>query len=167
MKKVMLKIQKQFISIILCSLLFIGAKITNAQTTGMRLMETIAIDSVSQEASCVYYNGNFLIIGKSDGTVEFRNYNNTKKIKTFKGHTAGITAVTLNDAGTYIASASKDNTIKLWRIKSGEEVYSFNRDNSIIVLITALILNDDSNILISIDEYNNINTWNTNGLMYK
>lgn len=159
--------RKQLIITVLCSLLFIGAKTTNAQTTGMRLIEIIATDSVSQEASCVYFNGNLLIIGKSDGTVEFRDYNKTEKIKIFKGHTSEITAVTLNDAGTYLASAGKDNTIKLWQIKSGEEVYSFNRDNSIIVSITALILNDDSDVIISIDEYNNIYTWNTNGLIYK
>ncbi|MCD4793507.1 MAG: hypothetical protein K8R54_09760 [Bacteroidales bacterium] len=167
MKKNMLKIQKQFISIILCSLLFIGTTATNAQNINMRLTETIEIDSISQEASCVYYNGNILIIGKSDGTVEFWNYKKNEIIKTFKGHTAEITAVTLNKNDTYLASASKDNTIKLWRIKTGEEVYSFNRDNSIIVLIKTLIFNDESNTLISIDEYNNINTWNTNGLIYK
>ncbi|MEA1874923.1 MAG: hypothetical protein U9N51_10935 [Bacteroidota bacterium] len=162
----MKKIQISFVSIILCFLLFIGTKTTNAQIS-MRLMETIATDSLSQETSCVYYNGNMLIVGNLDGTVEFWNYTKKEIIKTFKGHTAEITAVTLNNAGTYIASASKDNTIKLWRIKSGEEVYSFNRDNSIIVLIKTLIFNDKLNTLISIDEYNNIQTWNTNGLMYK
>ncbi|MCK4663989.1 MAG: hypothetical protein KAT68_14065 [Bacteroidales bacterium] len=163
----MLKIKQKTIGFILCSLLFIGVKITNAQTTSMRLMETIEIDFISQEVSCSYFNGNLLILGKLDGTIELWNYKDNNKIRTFIGHSAKITAVTINKNETYIASASEDNTIKLWWIESDKEIYSFNRDNSIIVLITALILNDESNILVSIDEYNNINTWNTNGLIYK
>ncbi|MEA3450294.1 MAG: hypothetical protein U9Q83_00155 [Bacteroidota bacterium] len=150
---------------IIILLLFVGTM--NAQINSMREMEIIDINSISENTSCVYYNGNLLILGKPDGTVEFWNYTKKEIIKTFKGHTAKITAVTLNNTGTYIASASEDNTIKLWSIKSGEEVYSFNRDNSIIVLIKTLIFNDELNTLISIDEYNNIQIWNTNGLMYK
>ena len=134
--------RKQLIIAVLCSLLFIGAKTTNAQTNSMRLMETIAIDSLSQNASCVYYNGDILIIGKSDGYIQFWNYNKNGKSRTYKEHTKEITAVTLNDAGTYIASAGKDNTIKLWSIESGEDVYSFVLESTIIVLIKTLIFND-------------------------
>lgn len=129
-------------------------------------MEIIETDSISPEVSCSYFKGNLLILGKLDGTIELWNYKENKKIKTYRGHTAKKTAVTLNENENYIASASEDNTIKLWWIESDEEVYSFNRDSSIIVLISTLIFNDELNILISIDEYNNINTWNTNGLMY-
>ncbi|MCD4792256.1 MAG: hypothetical protein K8R54_03415 [Bacteroidales bacterium] len=163
----MLNKKQKITGVILFALLFMGAKTTNAQINSMRLMETIVTDSISQETSCSYFNEKFLVIGKFDGTVELWNYKENTKIKTYRGHTAKITAVTLNANETCIASASTDNSLKLWKTESDKEIYSFNRDNSIIVLIKTLIFNDESNTLISIDEYNNINTWNTNGLIYK
>ena len=147
--------------------LLVGIKIVNAQTNSMRLMETIKSDTYSHISS-TYFNGNTLVFGKLDGSVEFWDYYKNGKSQTYKKHTGEITAVTLNNNGTYIAGASKDNTIKIWNIKAGEEVYSFSQDSSIIIgLITTLIFNDELNVLISIDENNNIQTWNTNELMYK
>ena len=50
---------------------------------------------------------------------------NTKKIRTFKGHSSTVTSVAITPDGKYIVSGSRDNTIKLWDIKSGEEICQF------------------------------------------
>ena len=45
-----------------------------------------------------------------------------REIKTLNGHSGNVHSVTINSSGKYIISGSSDNTIKIWRLKTGEEV---------------------------------------------
>ncbi|MEG3872906.1 hypothetical protein, partial [Microcoleus sp. Z1_B5] len=45
-----------------------------------------------------------------------------KLIQEFKGHQEGINSVSFSHDGKYIATASSDNTARLWQIRSLDEM---------------------------------------------
>jgi WD40 repeat protein len=50
---------------------------------------------------------------------------NVLLLRTFSGHNRGVLDVAFSDQGEFLASSSQDMNIKLWDIKSGEDVHSF------------------------------------------
>ncbi len=48
-----------------------------------------------------------------------------RRIKSFEGHSWDVNSVAFSPDGKYIASGSGDYTVKLWDVKSGEEIKSF------------------------------------------
>lgn len=71
-------------------------------------------------------NGSLLAsCGKSDFQVAIWDMNSKRLLKRLKGHTDIIYEVTFNKQGNLIASASKDGSVRVWDIKSGELVGRF------------------------------------------
>ena len=49
----------------------------------------------------------------------------TGRVKTFEGHSQGVTSISFSPDGKTIASGSADKTIKLWDISTGREIKTF------------------------------------------
>ena len=45
-----------------------------------------------------------------------------REIRVFKGHTAPISTAVFSADGKWIASASDDQTVRLWNVETGEEI---------------------------------------------
>ncbi|NJR73577.1 MAG: protein kinase [Scytonema sp. CRU_2_7] len=81
-------------------------------------------------------NGQTLASGSEDKTIKLWNLKNKQVIRVFKGHSQPIRSVAispiLSDSplskgglGGILASSSADDTIKLWNIATGQEIYTF------------------------------------------
>ncbi len=53
-------------------------------------------------------------------------YGNIFVAKTLRGHTAEVLSVAFSPDGKTLASGSKDNSVKIWNISTGEEIRTFN-----------------------------------------
>ena len=73
---------------------------------------------------------------------------------TFIGHTAGVTAVAFSPDGKTLASSSRDGTIRLWDVATGE-------DDAILVgpEVLTLAFSSDGRTLASGDRGNRIHLW--------
>jgi WD40 repeat protein len=54
----------------------------------------------------------------------------------FIGHSSGITCVAFSPDGKYLASCSRDNTVKLWRADSPKEVSTLRGHSSYVWSVT-------------------------------
>jgi WD40 repeat protein len=54
-----------------------------------------------------------------------------KELKTLTGHTNWVQAVAITSDGQLAISASRDNTLKVWDLSSGEVVTSFSGDGEL------------------------------------
>ncbi len=70
-------------------------------------------------------NGNEIITGCDDGTIEICDFLSGKVIKTFTGLFGSINTVSFSPDGKKVLSGSTDNSIKLWDLASGEEFKTF------------------------------------------
>ncbi|MFH2047519.1 MAG: WD40 repeat domain-containing protein [Pseudomonadota bacterium] len=62
------------------------------------------------------------------------NFETEELIKKLKGHTRGLTELCFSPNGKYLASSSRDETIKIWDLESGEIVTSLEQFGSSIAL---------------------------------
>ncbi|TVU52285.1 MAG: hypothetical protein EA414_18185, partial [Arthrospira sp. PLM2.Bin9] len=51
-----------------------------------------------------------------------------RELATLSGHSSGVTAVAIAPDGKRAVSASRDNTLKLWDLATGEEIASFTAE---------------------------------------
>jgi WD40 repeat protein len=70
--------------------------------------------------------------------------------RTFHGHNGEINRLVLSNDGTILASASSDNTVRLWSTESGEEQRSLRIPGSPILDVA---LSPDGHTLVTVDTY--------------
>lgn len=63
-------------------------------------------------------DGSRLIFGDFNGLVRIMPMNNPGSIRELSGHTAAIEQITFNNAGTFMATASYDKTVRIWNLSS-------------------------------------------------
>ncbi len=61
-------------------------------------------------------DGSRLIFGDINGLVRIMPMNNPGAIRVLSGHTAAIEQITFNHAGTFMATASYDKTVRIWNL---------------------------------------------------
>lgn len=83
--------------------------------------------------------------------------NNYKLSKTLEGHYNSVLSATYSPDGKYIASGSKDRTIKIWNAKSGECIKTL-KGHTLDVLCVAWSPNGEIIASCSADE--TIKIWN-------
>ncbi|MBG1242879.1 WD40 repeat domain-containing protein, partial [Nostoc sp. NZL] len=77
--------------------------------------------------------------------------------RTFKGHSNSVRAVALTADGKRVISASADNTLKLWNLKTGKDERTFKgHSNS----VRAVALTADGKRVISASDDNTLKFWN-------
>ncbi len=75
-----------------------------------------------------------------------------------KGHENKINSVIFSPEGKYLASASSDNTIKLWNVEDKSEVATLKGHSK---SVTSVIFSPDGKRLISSSQDYTIKLWST------
>jgi U3 small nucleolar RNA-associated protein 13 len=83
----------------------------------------------------------FFITGSKDSTIRLWKFDgtNSKNLAVFKGHTKGITSVCMAPKnGFFFMSASQDNSIKMWNLKSFVEEEKENEGGKVRKITSAM-----------------------------
>ncbi|KAJ8277483.1 hypothetical protein GJAV_G00075650 [Gymnothorax javanicus] len=67
-----------------------------------------------------------LVVGSEDGKVIVWNLDELEVVHNFLGHGAGIVNVKVIGMGTRCLSTARDNTLRLWNLQSGRQLYSIS-----------------------------------------
>ena len=86
----------------------------------LRGADTRAVDSVALTA-----DGRWALSGSDDNTLRLWEVASGRCVRTFEGHTAGLTSVALTADGRWALSGSYDKTLRLWEVASGRCVRTF------------------------------------------
>jgi WD40 repeat protein len=87
--------------------------------------------------------------------VEFRNLENGKVIRTFHGHTGDVRSISISPDGKVMAITSRDGSMKLWDIETGEEIWRKESSSPIV----ALSFRDNTVLLSCSDKTLNVRKW--------
>jgi WD40 repeat protein len=74
-----------------------------------------------------------------------------------KGHELAVVAVAVNPDSNYVATASKDKSIKLWELESGREIRSFLGHEK---TVNNIAFTSDGNYLLSASQDKTVKAWN-------
>ncbi|MGD1909292.1 MAG: AAA family ATPase [Rivularia sp. (in: cyanobacteria)] len=77
-------------------------------------------------------------------------------LRTLRGHNGAVLAVTVTPNGRYLISASKDHTIKVWNLQTGEELFTLSGHNDWVL---TLAVTPDSKQIISGSKDKTIKIW--------
>ena len=114
-----------------------------------------------EEANSIL-NADSSLVHKADLVLQQAVYNLTEK-NTFSGHEDIILGLDFSSDGKYIASASADTTIKIWRTDGKLlETLTDHKDSA-----TDVDFSPDSMTLVSASEDRTVRLWNTQGVLLK
>lgn len=101
------------------------------------------------EYTSIEYNGNMMILGKSDGTFEVRMIDSGIMYQK-SAHTDAIFVVVFNHDRTLFATGSRDGSAKLWEIsEDGKTIRCVATLNATKYGVTSLAFNCDSSFLVA------------------
>ncbi len=91
-------------------------------------------------------DGQTLVSGSWDNTVQLWSVSENKPVHTFKGHTNSVTSVAFSSDGQTLASGSDDNTVRLWSVAEQKPWHTFKgHTNS----VTSVAFSSDGQTLAS------------------
>jgi len=79
------------------------------------------------------------------------------ELQKLEGHTSSVSAVAFSQDGSLLASASHDETVRLWNPTTGQEVQKLERHTS---EVTAVAFSQDGSLLASASYDKTVRLWN-------
>ena len=104
-------------------------------------------------------DGNHIVSGSKDKTVEIWDFNSGSIVNTLKGHEKEVNTVKISPNGKYIVSGSNDKTIKIWDFSTGNLIKTLVGHT---MEVNALLITSDNNYIISGSKDKNIIIWKGN-----
>lgn len=111
-------------------------------------------------------DGQVLASGSSDNQIKLWQVSTAKEIITLTGHSDAVSSVAFSpdpppsfnsvELQGILASASWDNTIKIWDISTGDEIYTLNEHSS---YVRAIAFSPDGQTLVSASDDDTIKMW--------
>ena len=92
-------------------------------------------------------DGQILASASRDNTIKLWDVAGQRMRKTLFGHSSVVHAVVFSPDGETLASSSRDNTIKLWQVSSGENLTTFEIQNSLYVYAESIAFSPDGRLL--------------------
>ncbi|GEM_PF-1874381 len=142
---------------------FTGKKIRVFDLNSKELLYVIETNVGNRDFFELSYDPDILIkVNNSSGhLVEI--WEQDQLIHSLHEHFTDINTIALSKDGTLLATATRDATIKIWRVKTGKSLLSF-RSNLTVGnhkgIINCLTFTEDSNTLISSSQDGTIKLWN-------
>ncbi len=100
-------------------------------------------------------NGNYLLIGKSNGTVVHVTMRNGRRLE-FLGHTEKINSVDMLPNGRIAISGGNDFIANVWDTQTGQVIYKFNHPSR----VTKVALDPQGRYAFTADSKKDANIWN-------
>jgi len=123
------------------------------EPTAVRTLATL--DQNPVWAVAVTTNG-VIVSGNNDGTIQLRNKDSGKVLKTLRGHSAPVWSVAVSPDRTMIASGSADNTIKLWNLYTGKLIRSWDGHTNGVFSVAFSV---DGNTIASVGKDKTLKLW--------
>ena len=130
-----------------------------------KLLQTIQNDSMRLDRFGVRFVDNTTIAAtNSDRTIKLWNVNG-RQIKSLPGHTDQVLYLDVSRDGKYIASASKDGTVKIWSPKSDKSLQTLVIPDATKRTINQLSFSPDSKMIALASEDGTVKLWNIDGIL--
>ncbi|OAX35336.1 WD40 repeat-like protein [Rhizopogon vinicolor AM-OR11-026] len=131
-------------------------------TTGEHLLGSPQIEHSSVRCLAWTSDGKKLISGKRSGSIKIFDTTTWEEIATLKGHRELVTAITLSSNNRLLASASWDNTVRLWDLDKNISVcLPFQHEND----VNCAAFSADGTRLVTGCDNNNAYVWNIDDIL--
>ena len=113
----------------------------------------------------------YLMAGYSKGFIKLWNVGTGEEVSTFNGHTQNVSSIDFSKDGKRAVSGSRDNTVKLWNVSEGKEIFTLKGHGDLTSkylrgiirgTISAVLLANEDNNIISAGDDKNIIVWDAN-----
>ncbi|KAK9454587.1 WD40-repeat-containing domain protein [Dipodascopsis uninucleata] len=113
-------------------------------------MRPIILKGHERPLTQVIYNreGDLLFTVAKDKVVNVYYSQNGERLGTYVGHQGALFSVSVDPTSTVLATASADNTIKLWEVRTGRCIHTWSLPTSVKVVQ----FNEDGDLLLAITE---------------
>lgn len=102
--------------------------------------------------------------GNSQGTVYLWNLSTKQQIRILRGHTGKITSISFSSNGNYMATASYDNSLRVWNINDLNTLPVVINDSG--AWITSAIFTKDDNFILTGDKIGDIRKYPVNAKVF-
>ncbi len=108
---------------------------------------------------CVAFSsdGKLLASGDTQGNIYLRQMPNSQIVKMYRAHQAWVRSIAFNPDGQTLASASRDCTVKLWAITTGQCLHTFKHTE----MASGLAWSPDGTMLASVSFDQTLRVWNS------
>jgi WD40 repeat protein len=109
---------------------------------------SVVLDETSKSVNTIVIspNSQLLAIGSDNNQILLFDLINGNKVLELKGHTDSIYSLMFTQDGQFLASSSKDDTVKVWHVKTGQLLHSLEGD-SLGQGVLSVSFNRNGNIL--------------------
>lgn len=128
------------VGIVFCGILIVRAPSPTSPEIFIRPSSALLASSVAWNP-----DGRILASGNSDGTLTLWRAETGKLLRTFTGHSNGVSSVAWNPDGKTFASGSWDGGVKIWSLQNDRELTSLNRQS--IGGVSSVDWNPDGKVL--------------------
>jgi len=99
----------------------------NSLTQSEQVLQSSVVHSLASSP-----DGKILAVGLSDGEIYLHTLGQTRKTLAFTGHTGSVNDLALSLDGSLLASASSDNTVRIWDTKAQEILEELEEGDNVL-----------------------------------